>query len=86
MPKLIGNVIHGAVQIENNAKANANRIRITYSQAAKLAPTQVICSLDTTDRGGKGSYAKRWYRWFASPSAIAMSPNSTRNMRARAGL
>lgn len=84
MPKFIGNKIAGAEQIEDNAKETPTRVRITYVQAKKLPPSAVMCSLDTTDRGSKGSYAKRWYRWFADPSAIHMSPHATVKTRRRA--
>lgn len=84
MPNFIGRVIMGASEIENNAKANDTRVRLSYSQAIRLPAEQVLCSLDTTDRGSRGSRAKRWYRWFAAPTAILACPASTPAMRAAA--
>lgn len=85
MPKFIGRVIMGAVQIENNS-GGPGLVRLAYAQAVKLPPESVFCSLDTTDRGGKGSYAKRWYRWFATPEAILACEHSTLTMRGMAQL
>ena len=85
MPKMIGKRIAGAIRIDNNATEEATGlVRLAYRQAIKLPVESIICSLDTTDRGGRHSYAKRWYRWFASPSAILNCENSTAAMKARA--
>lgn len=56
MPKLIGNSIPGATQIEDNASPE-ELVKLSYSQARLLPVVDVVCSLDTTDRGSKGSYA-----------------------------
>lgn len=92
MPKFIGNSIPGSLEIEANAGENsgtaAGLVRITYAQARMLPPAFVRCSLDTTDRGGRKSLAKRWYRWFVSAAAIVTSPRATSKMMeaARRGL
>lgn len=84
MPKFIGRTIPGSVEIHKNAKEAPGRMKLAYSQAKLLEPERVMCSLDTTDRGGINSLAKRWYRWFAAPEYIAMHPNSTEKMKQRA--
>lgn len=81
MPKMIGNRIDGASEIEANALASPGRIRLSYSQAKLLPAGDVMASLDTTDRGAARTRAKRWYRWFASPEAIERCPRSTKRMR-----
>jgi hypothetical protein len=85
MPKFVGHSLRSlnAVQVEDNAPELAPaRIRLSYSQARLLAACgmRVEASLDTTDRGGIRSYAKRWYRWFAAAGDIAACPRSTDNM------
>ena len=85
MPKMIGNWIEGATQIDNNMSAHGtDRVRLSYSQAVLLPASAIEASLDTTDRGGPKSLAKRWYRWFASADAIEACPRSTKAMRAAA--
>ena len=84
MPKFIGRQISNAIQIQDNAGENSCRVKLSYSQIKLLPHWLVICSLDTTDKGSKGSYAKRWFRWFASPSAILASSKSTENMLEKA--
>lgn len=84
MPKFIGQTIAGAKEIEPNARGNSTRVPLTYSQARLLPPADVMCSLDTTDRGGPRSLAKRWYRWFAHPLRILESSKATPLMRERA--
>lgn len=85
MPKFIGNRIEGATHLPQfNASTPRGHVRLSYSQAALLPPDYVVCSLDTTDRGGRGSYAKRWYRWFASADHILACERSTKLMRLRA--
>lgn len=85
MPKFIGKSIEGSIRVEDNASdIDLKKVRITYSQA-KLLPTNcVFCSLCTTDKGGRGTYAKRWYRWFASPWEILTNEETTKKMRRRA--
>lgn len=84
MPKFIGKKIAGATRsgIENATEKNfPGHVRLSFSQAKLLPAECVVCSLDTTDKGSKGSYAKRWYRWFAPAEAIANSPAATAKMR-----
>lgn len=84
MPRFIGNTIGGAREIQDNApELFPLRIRLTYAQAALLPAEDIEYSLDTSDRGGPGSLAKRWYRWFASADAIEACAKSTANMMAR---
>lgn len=82
---MIGRWIAGAHEIASNAVGGtADLVRLSYAQA-KLLPAEVVrASLDTTDRGSKGSLAKRWYRWFAAADAIDACARSTPAMRARA--
>ena len=84
MPRFIGQTIAGATRIENNANPCFARVRLSYSQAALLPASEIMCSLDTTDRGSRGTKAKQWYRWFAHPVAILSSPKATARMRAAA--
>lgn len=80
MPKMIGNTIHGARQIEDNARSLPERARLSYAQAVMLPPERVMCSLNTSDNGGFGRFAKRWYNWFAKPEDILALPNATESM------
>ena len=80
MPKFIGNVIEGAVQIHDNCSPSKERIKLSFSQAILLPAKEIMCSLNTSDKGSKGSYAKRWYEWFALPETILKSPQSTQSM------
>jgi hypothetical protein len=50
----------------------------------RLPPEVVSYSLDTTDKGGARSFAKRWYRWFAPRALLHKSAASTKSMRERA--
>ncbi len=102
MPKFIGRTIPGSKRIGDNAMLSAKGdvsatdesvylsssvyVRLSYSQAAMLPPGEVLCSLDTTDRGGRNSYAKRWYRWFALASDIITAEHVTDNMLRKAGV
>lgn len=85
MPKFIGNNAPAqATRIEDNAQTPVGYVRLSYSQMRLLPGIEIAYSLDTSDRGSKGSYAKRWYRWFALARAIEVCPQSTRLMRERA--
>jgi hypothetical protein len=84
MPKFVGQTIPGSSRIEDNMLPSSKRVKLTYSQARLMPPSHVMCSLDTTDRGSRGSLAKRWYIWYATPQAILTCPHSTANMMARA--
>lgn len=81
MPKLIGRTIPGSIRISDNAKAGPGVVRIRYAQAKLLPCERVMCSLDTTDRGGPGRVAKRWFRWFATAAHILECQESTIAMR-----
>ena len=71
MPQFIGKSIKGCERIdEDNAWDVDGYVAITYSQAIKLDPSDLLCSLDTTDKGGPRRMAKRWYRWFGRRSAV----------------
>ena len=41
MPKMIGNTIHGARQIEDNARSLPERARLSYAQAVMLPPERL---------------------------------------------
>ncbi len=84
MPKFIGNTIEGTTPIQDNAQDGIGRVRLTYAQATRLPASVVMHSLDTTDSGSRGTYAKRWYRWFATAADIVRMATSTPNMRYRA--
>lgn len=70
MPKFIGNDLKCAEVLVDNCIASGEWVRVTYAQAAKLAPADRAKSLDTTDKGGPRSYAKRWFRWFGKREAV----------------
>lgn len=59
-------------------------IKLTYSQMRLMDPAQVFYVLDTSDHGGKGRYAKRWYRWYATRAAIETNAKATPSMKVRA--
>lgn len=54
----------------------------TYAEQIKNGMVKV---LDTTDRGGPHSLAKRWWRYYASADVIRNCPTSTDNMLRKAG-
>lgn len=85
MPKFIGNEIPGATIIGDDSvpvRDGQRALRLSYAQAILLPASDVFCSLNTRDRGSKGSFAKRWYNWFALPNAILACEKSTKKMRA----
>lgn len=87
MPKFVGRRARaGTEQIQDNAGIDSvpGFVRLTYTQQLKLAPEDVVVSLDTTDRGSKGSYAKRWWRWFGRIEAVLACPDATSSMCAEA--
>lgn len=87
MPKFIGTDIPGARELEQHNTDNVpGMVRLTAAQARihKRSGKAVFKSLDTTDRGGPHSYAKRWYRWFAFISDVFEGPSSTTIMHRRA--
>lgn len=59
-------------------------VRLTYSQMRLMPHHTVFYRLDTSDRGGKGRYAKRWYRWYSTRVAIESNANATPSMKKRA--
>lgn len=89
MPKLVGNKpFVGCLRLDDNAETPPGMVRVSYAQAAIIdehsgaaGRNQLVCSLDTTDSGCAGTYAKRWYRWFASIECIEQCPRSTKKMR-----
>lgn len=86
MPKFIGQEIPGSRPLldDDATEASTGLVRLTYRQASLLSPESVWYSLDKTDRGSRGTYAKRWYRWFASRESIRNCPRSTHRMLWRA--
>lgn len=86
MPKFIGQEIPGSRPLlhDNATEASTGLVKLTFLQASLLSAESVWYSLDTTDGGGPGILAKRWYRWFASREAIRNCPRSTHRMRWRA--
>lgn len=88
MPKFVGSKLPDmtlCTRLEDNARTPIGYVRLTYSQARLLPPIEIAYSLDTTDRGSRGSYAKRWYRWFALAAAVRASDRATPKMREAAG-
>lgn len=84
MPKFIGAKIEGSIRIEDNARLPTNHLKLSYSQAKLLSPSKVVCSLNTSDKGGKGSFAKRWYNWYALIDDIVACEKATKLMKDRA--
>ena len=86
MPKFVGrNARFESRQIQDNAfSVPGKRVCLTYSQQRLLPAYLVDYSLNTSDRGSKGSYAKRWYNWFAHPCVVLCCASSTPAMKRRA--
>lgn len=93
MPKFVGQSIPGTLHAEDNATCGPrgslpNHVRLSYSQikilADSIGPGNLVASLDTSDKGGRGSYAKRWFRWFAYYRDVLTCEQSTPKMRAAA--
>jgi hypothetical protein len=85
MPKFVGSKLADmtlCTRLEDNARTPAGYVRLTYAQARLLPPVEIAYSLDTTDRGSRGVYAKRWYRWFALAAAVRACPQATPKMLA----
>jgi hypothetical protein len=72
MPKFIGNDLKCVETWADNCEVSSRDVwvRVAYSQAAKLDAADRAKSLDTTDSGSRGSYAKRWFRWFGRRDAV----------------
>jgi hypothetical protein len=81
MPKFIGNTIPGSLPLDGTTDGY---VLLAYSQARLLPARCVFFTLNTSDKGSRGSYAKRWHNWWATADAIAQCPRSTVSMRARA--
>lgn len=86
MPKFIGAKILNVKQIEDNAANQPQYVRLSYNQAVILNPEDLLCSLNTLDKGGKQVFAKRWYNWFGKIESIRRNPKSTKKMLAKTGL
>lgn len=82
MPNMIGHSPRPATTIALSRPAGA--IRLSYSQQIRLPADRVVAVLDTSDKGGRGRKAKRWYRWFAMPADIRAAERATPQMLARA--
>lgn len=83
MPKFIGHREH-AKNRETSVLPPMERkrlVKISYSQKKLLPQDQVFFILDTSDRGGPKSLAKRWNRWYALPETLANSSTATPRMR-----
>lgn len=83
MPKFVGNTIEGSRHLAAAPK-DATLVKLSYSQAVKLSATEIYYELDTSDRGSRGTLAKRWQRWYATVEAIESCAASTAKMRASA--
>jgi hypothetical protein len=84
MPKMIGSDIPGVGTFAPNMPEHyPDRIRLTYAQARLLDPADVLRSLNTTDKGSRGTMAKRWWMWFAPADAILFATRVTPNMLGR---
>ncbi len=80
MPKFIGRTITGSRNTEH-APEGSTLVCLTYSQAVKLPASEVYTTLNTSDRGSRGSFAKRWYNWYATVEAIESCDRATHKMR-----
>ena len=70
MPRMIGKTLPEVRQENDNLCAIPGYTRIQFAQAAKLRTEDLLCSLDTTDKGGPNRRAKRWFRWFGKMDAV----------------
>ena len=82
MPKYIGTRIDGADYEERFNRLSY--VPLTYSQAMLMPANQVYALYNTSDRGYRGTLAKRWHNWYAKPADVSLNPRSTPNMRLRA--
>jgi hypothetical protein len=80
MPKFIGNHIHGAVDISDIPSEMRGLVQLSYSQVKLLPAHQIKYVLNTSDKGSRGTYAKRWNDWYASPEDVLNAPQATENM------
>jgi hypothetical protein len=58
----------------------ARPVRLSWSQQRLLPADSVRVVLDTSDRGGPGRYAKRWWKWYADADTILDNPSATDRM------
>jgi hypothetical protein len=86
MPKFVGrNARPESKQIQDDAPpVPGKRVCLSYSQQKLLPAYLVTYSLNTSDRGCRNSYAKRWYNWFAHPCVVLCCVSSTPAMKRRA--
>jgi hypothetical protein len=86
MPKFIGHYAH----VQNRETSVLSReesrrlIKLSYQQKSLLPQDHVFYVMDTSDRGSRGTLAKRWNRWYAMPENIVNSKQATIKMRAKA--
>lgn len=62
----------------------AGAVKLSYAQQKLLPPETVLYVVNTSDRGGAGRLAKRWYNWYVYPHAILNHVQSTVSMRRKA--
>lgn len=80
MPKFIGRRARSAsTQIENNATTPRGYTGLRYAQQIKIPAGLVRYSLNTSDKGGINSYAKRWYNWFAPATLVRLIERYSRS-------
>lgn len=84
MPKFIGHREHTLNKHVSEAPAASKLVKISYSQKVRLPQDQVYYCLDTSDRGGPRSFAKRWNRWYATQETILACEKATPKTKARA--
>jgi hypothetical protein len=84
MPKFVGNIIKGARPLSECPDDAYPLCRLTYAQCRLLRPEDVFYDLDTSDRGGPGRVAKRWYNWYAPVVVVLENSRSTTSMKDRA--
>ena len=82
MPRFIGQRLTSAVRIEE--WETPGLVKLTFRQARIVLPGKVFCTLNTSDKGGKGTMAKRWFNWWADADTICDCPASTPRMLALA--
>jgi hypothetical protein len=85
MPKLIG---HAPVKEDRpfeDAPDDRVIVRLTWPQAVRVRKHggQVYYDLNTSDRGGPGRLAKRWYEWYATVQDV-LRAQPTESMLERA--
>ncbi|MCI0561931.1 MAG: hypothetical protein MN733_25880 [Nitrososphaera sp.] len=82
MPKFVGRTIEGSTEIPWGG--TMGKVKLSYSQAILLPAEDIYCYYNTSDRGSRGTLAKRWYEWYAKPEDILLCTHSTPRMRAKA--